>query len=151
MVGYKDDHSDHDEAFSRLLHTACINNVKLNYDKLQYKQTQVDFFGETYTTDGHRPSSDKVQAISCMPQPLNKKELQSFIGMVNYLSKFTPRLSELAGCLCDLIHVNVPYQWGPEHSEAFNSIKQEIVQAPVLKYYDSKKPTVLQTDASAKG
>ena len=151
MVGYQDDHSDHDAAFSRLLLTARINNVKLNYDKLQYKQTQVDFFGETYTTDGHRPSSDKVQAISCMPQPLNKKELQSFIGMVNYLSKFTPRLSELAECLHDLIHVNVPYQWGPEHSEAFTSIKQEIVQAPVLKYYDPKKPTVLQTDASAKG
>ena len=151
VVGYKDDHSDHDEAFSRLLHTARINNVKLNYDKLQYKQTQVDFFGETYTTDGCRPSSDKVQAISCMPQSLNKKELQSFIGMVNYLSKFTPRLSELAECLCDLICVNVPYQWGPEHSEAFKSIKQEIVQAPVLKYYDPKKPTVLQTDASTKG
>ena len=68
MVGYQDDHSDHDEAFSRLLLTACINNVKLNYDKLQYKQTQVDFFGETYTTDGRRPSLDKVQAISCMPE-----------------------------------------------------------------------------------
>ena len=71
--------------------------------------------------------------------------------MVNYLSKFTPRLSELAECLCDLICVHVPYQWGTEHSEAFKSIKQGIVQAPVLKYYDSKKPTVLQTDASAKG
>ena len=60
VVGYKDDHSDNDEAFSKLLHTACINNVKLNYDKLQYKQTQVEFFGETYSIDDHKPSSDKV-------------------------------------------------------------------------------------------
>ena len=37
VVGYKDDHSDHDEPFSKLLHTTRINNVKLNYDKLQYK------------------------------------------------------------------------------------------------------------------
>ena len=151
IVGYKADHSDHDTAFTSLLQTARENNVKLNFEKLQYKQTQVDFFGETYTTDGRKPSSDKVQAITNMPQPANKKELQSFIGMVNYLSKFTPRLSELAECLHDLIRINVPFQWGPEHTKAFTSIKQEIIQAPVLKYYDPKKPTVLQTDASAKG
>ena len=151
IMGYKADHSDHDTAFTRLLQTARENNVKLNFEKLQYKQTQVDFFGETYTTDGHKPSSDKVKAITNMPQPANKKELQSFIGMVNYLGKFTPRLSELAECLRDLIRINVPFQWGPEHTEAFTSIKQEIIQAPVLKYYDPKKPTVLQTDASAKG
>ena len=151
IVGYKADHSDHDTAFTSLLQTARENNVKLNFEKLQYKQTQVDFFGETYTTDGRKPSSDKVQAITNMPQPANKKELQSFIGMVNYLTKFTPRLSELAECLRDLIRINVPFQWGPEHTEAFTSIKQEIIQVPVLKYYDPKKPTVLQTDASAKG
>ena len=96
VVGYKDNHSDHDEAFSKLFHTTQKNNVNLNYDKSQYKQTQVDFFGETYTTDGRKPSSDKVEAIASMPKPVNKKKLQSFIGMVNYLSKFTPRLSELA-------------------------------------------------------
>ena len=151
VVGYKADHSDHDTAFTKLLQTARENNVKLNFEKLQYKQTQVDFFGETYTTDGRKPSSDKVQAITNMPQPVNKKELQSFIGMVNYLSKFTPRLSELAECLRDLIRINVPFQWGPEHTEAFASIKKEIIHAPVLKYYDPKKPTVLQTDASIKG
>ena len=151
IVGYKVDHSDHDTAFTKLLQTARENNVKLNFEKLQYKQTQVDFFGETYTTDGRKPSSDKVQAITNMPQSVNKKELQSFVGMVNYLSKFTPRLSELAECLRDLIRINVPFQWGPEHTEAFTSIKQEIIHAPVLKYYDPKKPMVLQTDASIKG
>ena len=150
-MGYKADHSDHDTAFTKLLQTARENNVKLNFDQLQYKQTQVDFFGETYTTDSCKPSSDKVQSITNMPQPVNKKELQSFIGMMNYLSKFTPRLSELAECLHHLICINVPFQWGPEHTEAFASIKQEIIHAPVLKYYDPKKPTVLQTDASIKG
>ena len=44
IIGYKEDHSDHDKAFSTLLQVARKNNVKLNYDKLQYKQTQVDFF-----------------------------------------------------------------------------------------------------------
>ena len=61
VVGDNEDHSDHNKAFSKLLHTAQMNNIKLNYDKLQYKKTQVDFFREAYNTNGHKPSSDKVQ------------------------------------------------------------------------------------------
>ena len=46
---------------------------------------------------------------------------------------------------------HAPYAWGSEHNQAFFNIKREIVQAPILKYYDLKKETVLQTDASIKG
>ena len=51
--------------------------------------------------------------------------------MINYLSKFTLRLSELAECLCDMIYTDVPSQFGLEHTEVFKSIKQEIIQHPV--------------------
>ena len=44
VVRYKADHSDHDQAFTSLLQTAQKCNVKLNFDKLQYKQNEVDFF-----------------------------------------------------------------------------------------------------------
>ena len=50
VVGYKPDHSDHDQAFTSLLQTAKKCNVKLNYDKLQYKKDEVDSFSKTYTT-----------------------------------------------------------------------------------------------------
>ena len=96
IVGYKPDHSDHDQAFTNLLQTAQKCNVKLNYDKLQYKQDKVEFFGETYTTSGHKQSRDKVLAVTAMPSPTNRKQVQLFIGMINYLSKFSPGLSELA-------------------------------------------------------
>ena len=46
---------------------------------------------------------------------------------------------------------HAPYARGPEHNQAFDNIKKEIVQAPILRYYDLKKETVLQTDASIKG
>ena len=45
--GYKPDHSDHDQVFRSLLQTAQKCNVKVNYDKLQYKQDEVELFGET--------------------------------------------------------------------------------------------------------
>ena len=89
VVGKHHNHRDHDIALTTLLKTARKCNVRLNFDKLQYKKMEVDFFGETYTTSGHKPAQSKVSAITEMPAPTCKKQVQSFIGMVNYLSKFS--------------------------------------------------------------
>ena len=86
-----------------------------------------------------------------MPSPTSKKQVQSFIGMVNYLSKFLARLSELAELIRQLCKDKVPFNWGPEHQDAFKQIKCEIVRAPILAYYNPRKETVLQIDASVKG
>ena len=85
IVGYKPDHSDHDQAFTSLLQTTQKCKVKLNYDKLQCKKDEVDFFGETYNTRVFKPAKSKVSAITDMPAPANEKWVQSFIGMINYL------------------------------------------------------------------
>ena len=110
----------------------------------------MDFFGETYTTDVHKPAQRKVSAIVNMPAPTCKKQVQSFIGMVNYLSKFSARLSELVEPIRELSKDKVPFIWRPEHLEAFKQMKG-IVRAPILAYYNPKKETILQTDASIKG
>ena len=86
-----------------------------------------------------------------MPAPTNKKQVQSFIGMINYLSKFSARLSEIAKPIRELVKDKVPFNWGPEHQSTFTQMKQEIVSAPILAYYNPKRQTVLQTDASIKG
>ena len=86
IVGKKPDHKDHDQALTSPLETARHCNVRLNYEKLQYKQSEVEFFGEIYTVNGCKPVKGKVQAIVDMPAPSCKKEVQSFIGMINYLS-----------------------------------------------------------------
>ena len=46
--------------------------------------------------NGHKPAQTKVSAITSMPEPSWMKQIQSFMGLVNYLSKFSARLSELA-------------------------------------------------------
>ena len=86
VIGKQPNHKDHDLALTILLNTARKCNVHLNYEKLQYKQKEVEFFGETYTIDGQKPVQSKIKAIQEMPTPQCKKQVQSFIGMVNYLS-----------------------------------------------------------------
>ena len=144
-------HRDHDLALTALLEIARKCNVQFIYDKLQYKKTEVDFFGETYMIDGCKPAQTKVSAITSMPEPSCKKEVQPFIGMINYLLKFSARLSKLSESIRELSKEKVPFNWGPEHQEAFNVIKKEIVKAPILAYYKPDKEMVLQTDASTKG
>ena len=139
VVGKQPNHKDHDIALTQLLKTARECNVHLNYDKLQYKQTEVDFFGKTYTIDGRKPLQSKVKAIQDMPPPQSKKQVQSFIGMINYLSKFSAHLSELAEPIHNLVKERVPFNWGPEHDEAFSLIKKEVTAAPILAYYNPKK------------
>ena len=101
--------------------------------------------------EGCKPAQSKIKSIQEMPAPQCKKQVQSFIGMVNYISKFSARLSELTEPIRDLCKEKVPFNWGPEHDGAFQLIKKEITSAPILACYNPKKPTVLQTDASCKG
>ena len=151
VVGKMQNHRDHDQALTTLLHTARTCNVRLNYDKLQYKQTEVEFFRETYTLDGCKPAQNKVKAIVDMPPPNCKKQVQSFIGMVNYLSKFAACLSELAEPIRELSKGKFPFNWGPENQKSFKLVKKLIAAAPILAYYNPSKRTVLQTDVSIKG
>ena len=120
IVDKQQNHRDHDVVLTTLLDTARKCNVTLNFDKLQYKKTEVEFFGETYTIDGHKPAQSKLSAITEMPAPTCKTQVQSLIGMINYLSKFSVRLSLLAEPIIELVN------------------------------YNPRKQTVLQTDASMK-
>ena len=130
VIGYQEDKWDHDKAFTQLLETAKKNNIKLNFDKIQYKQKEVEFFDKTYMTQGCKPSNTKVEAITEMQKPMNLKDLQTFLGMVQYLSKFSPRFAEIAEPLRDLTNKHEPYAWGPEHNQAFETSRKKYFKHP---------------------
>ena len=92
--------------------------------------------------NGHKPAQTKVSTITLMPGPSCKKEDQSFIDMINYLSKFSARLSELSEPITELSKERVPFNWGLEHQDAFNVIKKEMAQAPILAYYYPNKEKI---------
>ena len=69
MRGKKLNHSDHDPTLTTLLETARSYNVQLNYEKLQYKNEEVNSFVETYTTCGQKPGQSNVSVITAMPAP----------------------------------------------------------------------------------
>ena len=134
-----------------LLEGARRCNICLNHHKLQHKKTEVDFFGKTYMTNGRKPAQTKVSVITSMPEPGCKKQVQSFIGMVNYLSKFSARLSELSEPVRELAKNKVPFNLDPEHQEAFNLVKKEIVGAPDIGLLQPQKTNNDHTSSKGLG
>ena len=80
VIGKQPNHKDHDLALTTLLNTARKCNVCLNYEKLQYKQTEVKFFGESYTIDGCKPVQSKIKAIQEMPAPQCKSRYSHLLA-----------------------------------------------------------------------
>ena len=79
---------------------------------------------------------------------------ESFLGSVNYLSKFIPYLSTHRKPLQDLLKqsaVNTEFLWLDNHTDAFNKLKTAICRDITLKYFDSSLPIHIECDASKKG
>ena len=86
-----------------------------------------------------------------MPIPTDVTSLQCFLGMVNYLSKYIPNLSEIAAPLRKLTHKETAWCWFQQHQEAFDRLQSCLSSPPVLAYYNVKDPVTLTCDASGYG
>ena len=86
-----------------------------------------------------------------MGAPHNKEELQRFLGMVMYLGKFIPTLSQTAAPLRALLVKDTKWHWGQEQSKSFTTLKELVSETPVLQYFDISKPTKISVDASSNG
>lgn len=148
---YEDATRDHDVKLRRLLDKARLNHLKLNKQKLRLRQKELPYMGHILTENGLKADNSKIQAIQKMPSPLSVKELQRFLGMINYLSKFIPVLSEKCSVLRQLTKDGVPWLWDEVHEKAFVELKRQISSTPVLKYFDINLPITLQCDASETG
>lgn len=126
-------------------------NLKLNKTKLKRAQTEVRFMGHLLTPEGLKADPSKVEAILEMPPPSDVKGLKRFLGMVNYLAKFLPLLSDMTEPLRRLDDKEVEWCWLEQHQKAFTTVKQYLVEAPVLKYYDVNEEVTIQCDASETG
>ena len=81
------------------------------------------------------------------------KELQTNLGMVTYLNRFSTKLAALTSPLRELTKKHVHFSWVPRHQQALDEIKQELCSSKLISYYDPvpTTPTILQCDASQTG
>jgi hypothetical protein len=85
-----------------------------------------------------------------MKRTTNKTELQRLLGMITYLNKFIPNMSDLTNPLKDLLQKNTSYTWEIHQEEALYKRKYVLQSPPVLRLYDVNKPVTLTVVASSK-
>ena len=104
------------------------HGLVLNKKKCEVKSNSVKFFGCVYDKHGVHPDPSKVSTIKEMPAPQNKGELQSFLGMVTYLSPFIPQLSSHTATLRGLLKTDVKYCWNATYQVAFDKLKSLVCE-----------------------
>lgn len=123
--------------------------LKLNREKCLFNQTRVKFLGHIVTAGGLQADPEKLEAIIRLKTPSTKLQLQRALGMITYLGKFVPNLSDVTAPLRKLLTKEVEWVWDAEQEEAFQKIKGLMMSPPILIYYDVNAPVTLSVDASS--
>ena len=129
---------DHDTKLSGLFQRCRDKGIKPNKEMLKLHCSEVSFMGHTVSNDGLKPDPAKLQGIQEMLSPKNKQDVKRFLGMVNYLQRYAPNLSQATAPLRDLLKETSQFRWDTPQEQSFNNVKQVISETPVLKFFDSK-------------
>ena len=119
VIGYDKEWPDHDEAVYSVLKWCQDVNLKLNKDKCHFRCTSIPFFGKVVLRNAIQPDPLKVRALTEMLAPKNKWELQSFLGIINYLGKFFPGTEEICEPLRKLTSTKVAWTCDASYQQLF--------------------------------
>ena len=152
IVVYGRTEEEHDRRVLHFMKVAEKEGLRLNSAKCVIKTNRISFFGRLYTDKGVFPDPSKVEDVVNMEVPTNKQELQTFLGLLSFLSCHIPNLSSQAACLRDLNKKDTVFIWTTEHQMAFDNLKQSVATNIGLQYYSpSDDNTFIEVDASGRG
>uniref|UniRef100_A0A5S6Q373 RNA-directed DNA polymerase n=1 Tax=Trichuris muris TaxID=70415 RepID=A0A5S6Q373_TRIMR len=120
-------------------------------EKCLFGVTSVDFLGYRIDASGIHPSKSKMEAIHNAPVPQNKKELQTFLGLLNFYNSFLKDKATVAEPLHRLLDKGAAWRWTKRHEQSFKAVKRLLTSESVLVPFDTSLPTILTCDANPFG
>lgn len=143
--------AEHDSRVQQMLQRCREMNFKLNKSKVEFRVPEVRYVGHLITNSGIKVDPEKVRAIVDMPAPKDVSGVKRILGVVQYVAKFIPNLSDVTAPLRTLLQQDVEWHWDAPQQESFDRLKQLVSSTPVLSIYDVHKPVTISGDASSKG
>ncbi|KAK8714256.1 hypothetical protein V6N13_149449 [Hibiscus sabdariffa] len=151
ILVYSRTEEDHDRHLRLVLQTLLENQLYAKLSKCEFWIREVVFLGHVVSSDGIRVDPKKVEAIVNWKQPTSVTEIRSFLGLAGYYRRFVSGFSKVAAPLTKLLQKGIKYEWSDARQQAFEKLKEALINAPVLTQPVSGKEFVVYSDASYVG
>ena len=157
IVIFGKDDIEHNKRLKHVLDIFKDNNILLNHEKCVFNVKCIKFLGHELTAEGIRPLGKYIKVVENFREPATIDEIQSFLGLINYVNKWIPDMATKSEPLRRLLalklgkNANISSHWGPEQSKSFVQLKKCLSNIATLGYYDPKDKTTVMADASPVG
>ena len=142
-------HEEHTQHLENIFQILDENDLVINRKKCVLGASSLDFLGYHVDKDGIAPLPQKVAAIREVEPPTTVKELQRFLGMLNYYRRFIPHAAQ------HLFHLTESLKgrpkrlvWTKDCQKSFEAIKEALATATMLRHPDSNAALAITADAS---
>jgi hypothetical protein len=142
---------EHNQRLQQVFDASRKSNLKLNREKCVFGMKELTFVGDTISAEGIKPDEAKVKAIMNFETPKSKKDVQRFLGMLNYQARYVPDLSSKTQVLRNLTEEKNQFQWTATEQKSFDELKAILTSTSVLKFFDPNKEIKISSDASSFG
>ena len=144
---FSHDHQTHQQLLSGFLEIVQTHGIMLSEKKSNIGKESIEFIGMVLK-DGHYHPGPHIEAelLKFPDIDLTKKQIQQFLGIVNYVKDFIPKVAAHTSQLSCMLKKTAP-PWGPDQIEAVKQLKK-IAQSPPPLKIPTTGQRILQTDAS---
>ncbi|KAF8755556.1 hypothetical protein RHS01_05060 [Rhizoctonia solani] len=147
ILVFLEDPKDHPTHIQEVLSRLMKNQLFCKLLKCHFHITTVDYLGIVISPAGFSMEQKKIEAITSWPEPKTVKQVQAFLGFVNYLCQFIPKFSTVACPLHNHTKKDSQWSWGNTEEEAFQELKSLVTKSPVLVPSNPDLPYFLEMDA----
>ena len=148
IVVYSQTFENHLQHLNSVLGAIAKANITLSPPKCHIGYQSLILLGQQVSRLGISTHKEKIDAVDAMKPPTKVKELQMFLGFVNYFTIYIPFYTRIIKPLYRLLSKDTAWTWDPIHQEAYELCKLALKSAPILGHPQDGKGYQLYTDAS---
>ena len=139
---------EHRQLVKEVLKRLQENDLYTKTEKCSFKQSSIKYLGIIISENKVQMDEEKLSGVLKWPVPTKVKQVQAFLGFVNFYQRFIENFAKMSKPLSDLTKKDSIWNWGIEQQNAFETLKKAFTTTLVLKIPNDEDPFKLSTDAS---